>query len=187
MILVFGGTTEGRKAAEVLEEAGSPYFYSTKTGEQALTLHNGQHIDGAMDGEAMRSFCQSRQIRLIVDAAHPFASQLHETIAAVASSLGIPVVRYDRIYPPRDPDITWIDDYTQVPTDVHTLLATTGVQSISKLKWLEAQGVKIVEYSDATKGWFDMYPGTEPGLTIRPALVRDGHVLARGQATERIV
>ena len=52
---------------------------------------------------------------------------------------------------------------------------------------LEAQGVKIVEYSDATKGWFDMYPGTEPGLTIRPALVRDGHVLARGQATERIV
>ncbi len=143
MILVFGGTTEGRKAAEVLEEAGSPYFYSTKTGEQALTLHNGQHIDGAMDGEAMRSFCQSRQIRIIVDAAHPFASQLHETIAAVASSLGIPVVRYDRIYPPRDPDITWIDDYTQVPTDVHTLLATTGVQSISKLKWLEAQGVKV--------------------------------------------
>ena len=46
MILVFGGTTEGRRAAEVLEEAGSVYFYSTKTGEQELTLHNGQRIDG---------------------------------------------------------------------------------------------------------------------------------------------
>ena len=34
MILVFGGTTEGRKAVEVLEEGGSPYYYSTKTGEQ---------------------------------------------------------------------------------------------------------------------------------------------------------
>ena len=33
MILVFGGTTEGRKAAEVLEEAGKTYYYSTKTGE----------------------------------------------------------------------------------------------------------------------------------------------------------
>ena len=143
MILVFGGTTEGRKAVEVLEEAGSNYFYSTKTGEQELSLYNGQRIDGAMNGEAMRQFCQEHQIRLIVDAAHPFASQLHETIAEVADTLAIPVVRYERIYPPRDPDFTWIDDYSQVPTDIHSLLATTGVQSISKLKWLEAQGVKV--------------------------------------------
>ena len=41
MILVFGGTTEGRKAVEVLEEGGSPYFYSTKTGEQDITLQHG--------------------------------------------------------------------------------------------------------------------------------------------------
>ena len=143
MILVFGGTTEGRKAVEVLEEAGSNYFYSTKTGEQELSLHNGQRIDGAMNGEAMRLFCREHQIRLIVDAAHPFASQLHETIAEVADTLAIPVVRYERIYPSRDPDITWIDGYSQVPTDIHSLLATTGVQSISKLKWLEAQGVKV--------------------------------------------
>ena len=52
MILVFGGTTEGRKAVEVLEEAGSNYFYSTKTGEQELSVHNGQRSNGAMNGEA---------------------------------------------------------------------------------------------------------------------------------------
>ena len=140
MILVFGGTTEGRKAAEVLEEAGSPYYYSTKTGEQDLTLHYGQRIDGAMDADAMRSFCKEHDIRLIVDAAHPFASQLHQTIAEMT----LPVIRYERIYPPRDKDITWIDDYSQVPTDIHTLLATTGVQSISKLKWLEERGIKVI-------------------------------------------
>ena len=143
MILVFGGTTEGRKAAEVLEEAGSPFFYSTKTGEQDISLHHGQSIDGAMDAEAMKAFVSEHGIRLIVDAAHPFASRLHETIAAVASDRQIPVIRYERIYPPRDPDIMWIDDYSQVPTDIHTLLATTGVQSISKLKWLEALGIKV--------------------------------------------
>ena len=143
MILVFGGTTEGRKAAEVLEEAGSPFFYSTKTGEQELSLHNGERIDGAMDTEAMKAFIAEHDIRLIVDAAHPFASRLHQTIAAVASDRQIPVIRYERIYPPRDPDITWIDDYSQVPTDIHTLLATTGVQSICKLKWLEALGIKV--------------------------------------------
>ena len=143
MILVFGGTTEGRKAAEVLEEAGSPFFYSTKTGEQELSLHNGERIDGAMDAEAMKAFVAEHDIRLIVDAAHPFASRLHQTIAAVASDKQIPVVRYERIYPPRDPDIIWIDDYVQIPTDIHSLLATTGVQSISKLKWLEALGIKV--------------------------------------------
>ena len=143
MILVFGGTTEGRKAAEVLEESGAEYFYSTKTGEQELTLHHGHRIDGALDAEAMHRFCEEHQIRLIVDAAHPFASRLHETIMTVAEEAQIPVVRYDRIYPPRDPDITWIDDYSQIPTDIHTLLATTGVQSISKLKPLEAKGMKI--------------------------------------------
>ena len=144
MILVFGGTTEGRKAVEVLDEAGSSYWYSTKTGEQDINPHHGERIDGAMDAEAMKAFCQEHEMRLIIDAAHPFATQLHQTIADVAEMLSMPVVRYERIYPPRDPDITWIDDYSQVPTDIHTLLATTGVQSISKLKWLEMFGVKVI-------------------------------------------
>ena len=143
MILVFGGTTEGRKAVEVLEEGGSLYFYSTKTGEQDITLHHGQRIDGALDAEAMRTFCVEHDIRLIVDAAHPFASQLHLTIAQVSESLNIPTIRYERIYPDRDSEITWIDDYSQIPRDIHSLLATTGVQSISKLKPLEAEGIRI--------------------------------------------
>ena len=143
MILVFGGTTEGRKAVEVLEEGGSLYFYSTKTGEQDITLHHGQRIDGALDAESMRTFCVEHDIRLIVDAAHPFASQLHLTIAQVSESLNIPTIRYERIYPERDSEITWIDDYSQIPRDIHSLLATTGVQSISKLKPLEAEGIRI--------------------------------------------
>ena len=143
MILVFGGTTEGRKAVEVLEEAGTPYYYSTKTGEQDIVLHNGQRTDGAMDEEAMRLFCHKHDIRLIVDAAHPFASRLHETIAKT----GLPVIRYERIYPPRDEDITWIDDYSELYsrlTPNTTLLATTGVQSIGRLKGLEERGIRVV-------------------------------------------
>ena len=143
MILVFGGTTEGRKAVEVLEEAGSPFFYSTKTGEQDLTLQHGTRIDGEMDAETMKAFICQHGIRLIVDAAHPFASTLHQTIAAVSEDCQIPFIRYERIYPPRDPDITWIDDYSQIPDDIHSLLATTGVQSISRLKYLEERGVRV--------------------------------------------
>ena len=143
MILVFGGTTEGRKTVEVLEESGSPYYYSTKTGEQELSLQNGQRLDGALDAEAMKAFIKAHDIRLIVDASHPFATQLHQTILDVSAALQIPIIRYERIYPPRDPDLEWIEDYSQMPTDIHTLLATTGVQSISKLKYLEAKGIKV--------------------------------------------
>ena len=154
MILVFGGTTEGRKAVEVLEEAGTAYFYSTKTGEQDITLHHGQRIDGALDREAMLLFCREQGIRLLVDAAHPFAAQLHQTVADVAVELAVPVVRYERIFPERDPAIAWLDDYAAlcpVCCDVFAtnsrsplLLATTGVQSISRLKPLERQGVRLV-------------------------------------------
>ena len=91
----------------------------------------------------MKTFISQHDIRLIVDAAHPFASQLHQTIAQVSESLNIPTIRYDRIYPERDPEITWIDDYSQIPRDIRSLLATTGVQSISKLKPLEAEGIRI--------------------------------------------
>ena len=143
MILVFGGTTEGRKTIEALEEAGNTFYYSTKTGEQEVVLHHGVRVDGAMDAAAMTTFCQEHGIKLLVDAAHPFAKVLHQTVAEVAKARNIPAIRFERIFPPRDPDILWLDDYTDIPTDIHTLLATTGVQSIAKLKALEAAGVKV--------------------------------------------
>lgn len=143
MILVFGGTTEGRKAVKELEEAGNVFYYSTKTGEQDITLHHGIRLDGAMDEAAMLAFCHEKGIRLLIDAAHPFATMLHQTVADVATKFNIPAIRFERIYPPRDEDIIWCDDYQQIPTDYPVLLATTGVQTISKLKPLEQKGIKL--------------------------------------------
>ena len=146
MILVFGGTTEGRKAIKELEEAGKPFFYSTKTGEQDVTLHHGMRVDGAMDGEAMRTFCTRHGIRLIVDAAHPFATQLHQTVASVAEALRLPAIRFERIFPQRTNHLILCKDYADAvrKIDCHTLLATTGVQSISQLKPLETRGMRVI-------------------------------------------
>jgi len=146
MILVFGGTTEGRKTIEALEEAGNPFYYSTRTGEQKVTLHHGMAISGTMDGDAMITFCQKHDIKLLVDAAHPFAEVLHQTVAEVAKSMNIPAIRFERIFPERDPDIVWLDGYENALRTIKekTLLATTGVQSISKLKPLEERGVKVM-------------------------------------------
>lgn len=51
---------------------------------------------------------------------------------------------------------------------------------------LAAQGIELVEYSGENEEYFDMYPGTEKGITIRPALIRGGKVIAKGQATEEM-
>lgn len=152
MILVFGGTTEGRKTIETLEEAGGTFYYSTKTGEQDVMLQHGVRVDGAMDAEVMRLFCQEHNIRLLVDAAHPFAEVLHRTVAEVAEDIGIPAIRFERIFPESDPDIHWFDSYAAFVSHLQfqpstlqpqILLATTGVQSIAQLKSLEESGVKV--------------------------------------------
>ena len=143
MILIFGGTTEGRLAVETLDEAGAPYFYSTRGEAQAITCRHGQRITGALDGEAMAAFCREKEIRLLVDAGHPFAERLRQTIAGVAHRMGIPVVRLERQYPERAADIHWCDSFDEAirrleADGVGRLLALTGVQTIDKLApyWL---------------------------------------------------
>lgn len=139
MILVFGGTTEGRKAVEVLEVAGKPFYYSTKTGAQSLVLHSGIAVDGAKDSNAMHQFCRDHDIRLLIDAAHPFAVRLHETVAEVAATLHLPVIRYERSYPPHTDDMTWCSDYSDAicqleNAGINSLLMLTGVQTLGPLK-----------------------------------------------------
>ena len=139
MILILGGTTEGRLAVKVADEAGSPYYYSTRGIQQEIACRNGIHLTGGMDVEAMTSFCIHHQIRLLVDAAHPFAVGLHQTVHETAIRLNLPVVRVERSYPERATDIVWCEDYEdavrQLEKDrIHSLLSLTGVQTIGKLR-----------------------------------------------------
>ena len=73
MILILGGTTEGRKAVQVVESAGKPYYYSTVGNEQAIEAVHAIRLTGGMDEEKMAQFCREKKISLLVDAAHPFA------------------------------------------------------------------------------------------------------------------
>lgn len=146
MILVFGGTTEGKIAVRKLEEAGTPYYYSTRGNEQEVVLQHGVRLTGAMNAQQLRAFCHEHAIRLLIDAGHPFAEVLHQTVAEVATALDIPAIRFERIFPPRDPEIIWCKDFVDAIQQVRQhgvkrLLALTGVQTISKLKPLVDQGI----------------------------------------------
>lgn len=126
-------------AAKVLDESGATYYYSTRSDTQNIQLVHGNHVIGAMEVPEMVAFCQEHDIRLIVDAAHPFAVNLHRNVVTLAEQIGVPVIRYDRIYPPHDEDLIWCKDYDDAINqlkvhEINRLLALTGVNTIAKLR-----------------------------------------------------
>lgn len=157
MILIFGGTTEGRTAAETLDEAGQPFYYSTRGTLQEVTCRNMTRLTGNMDSEKIISFCREHDIRLIIDAAHPFAQQLHQNIFLAAKELTIKVVRLERIYPELSEEIIWCDDFegavARMKQDgIEKLLALTGTQTITKLQgfWKEHDCIfRVLERSES--------------------------------------
>lgn len=149
MILILGGTTEGRKAVQVVESAGKPYYYSTVGSEQTIDAVHAIRLTGGMEEEEMEQFCREKEISLLVDAAHPFAIRLHRTLAKVSSRLRIPVVRLERQYPARDKRLVWCADYAAAidrmrADGICNLLALTGVKTIAKLR----------PYWEQTPCWF---------------------------------
>lgn len=134
MILVFGGTTEGRLAAEVCEAAGKTYYYSTRGSGQDVPLVHGQRLTGGMTAAEIRHFVQERGVRCIVDAAHPFAEELHRAVAEA----GVPVVRLQRELGEPTEGVTYCCDVEEalerlLAEPAERLLALTGVKSIEKL------------------------------------------------------
>lgn len=146
MILVFGGTTEGRIAVQTLDAAGSPFFYSTKGSLQEIEMCNGERLCGAMDAGRALEFCRDNGVRLIVDAAHPFAIGVHDTAHAVSQELDIPVIRYERESESSDDNIIWCSSFQDAVSrlskdGITSLLALTGVNTIPKLKeWWSGEG-----------------------------------------------
>lgn len=139
MILVFGGTTEGRIVTRVLDESGREYYYSTKGDLQELDFVHGKRISGAMTEELIINFIQQNDIQLVIDAAHPFAAVLHETVGRATAHTDTPVIRYERIYPQKQEGIIECDSYADMIAKLeaqpcHRLLALTGVNTIKPLK-----------------------------------------------------
>lgn len=139
MILILGGTTEGRKAVMVCDAAAKPYYYSTKGDLQQIDSAYGIRLTGGLDKVSMSVFCKENNIRLIIDAAHPFAENLHRNVAEVSVELNIQVVRFERNYPDRDMNLLWFDTYDDavnylICNKIDGLLALTGVNTIAKLK-----------------------------------------------------
>lgn len=141
MFLVFGGTTEGKIVAGILEKKKYPYFYSTKTEIDFRPEHYGIYRFGVFTKSSLIDFCVVNKIEIIIHASHPFAEELHQTIHQVALELTIPVLRYERLFLKRKEHelVTYLQSYPMAinylnKQKLNNLLALTGVQTIERLK-----------------------------------------------------
>ncbi|WP_431167217.1 precorrin-6A/cobalt-precorrin-6A reductase [Tenacibaculum halocynthiae] len=147
MILVFGGTTEGKKVATLLQEKSMPFVYSTKTNIPFQENKIASYRHGALNEKQLESYLIKNDVKLIVNASHPFAEVLHNTIARVAESLQIPVIRFGRklLSKTINPLVSYVntyDDACDLLEKHQVILALTGVQSIKRLKpWWQKQSI----------------------------------------------
>ncbi|MBI3897194.1 MAG: precorrin-3B C(17)-methyltransferase [Gammaproteobacteria bacterium] len=99
-VWVFSGTSDGNALANAIAERGSPVVVSTATeygGEVALKHCPGVHVWSGRQGmEARRQALTNGQARALVDATHPYATQMSEQLIQLSRTLNIPYLRYER-------------------------------------------------------------------------------------------
>jgi precorrin-6x reductase len=160
VLLVFGGTTEGRRCAEALAQHGRHFLYSTRSLVRMPDLAGMRTRHGALTGANLVALCRTDHVDAIIDAAHPFAERLHATIAEAATTLGLPVWRFERPSPKRlaDPLIHYVPGFTDaVETltrlDRSPLLALSGVQTIPALRPFWETRETFVRILDRPDSW----------------------------------
>lgn len=98
-ILIFAGTTEGRRLSECLAESGVPNTVCVATGYGEIVL--GKHPlirvhSGRMDADEMRSFIAGGNFAAVVDATHPYARAATQNIKAAVGKNDLLYLRLER-------------------------------------------------------------------------------------------
>jgi precorrin-6A/cobalt-precorrin-6A reductase len=98
MILLLGGTSDTARVAQRLAEAGQKVLVSTAT-DEALAIGDHPAIrrrSGRLDEAGLADLVRRESIAAIVDATHPYATEISTQARTVAASLGISFVSFVR-------------------------------------------------------------------------------------------
>ena len=142
MIFVLAGTQDGREIVRLLLEQGHDVAASVVSsyGGELLAHACGQRClinDKPLDEEALKDYLQEHDIRLLVDASHPYAANVSRNAIAVCQALSIPYIRYERDLSKLDYDrITVVHSYEEAAQTAAALgkkiFLTTGSRNLDK-------------------------------------------------------
>ena len=98
-VLIFSGTTEGRRLAETLVKNGifCHVCVATEYGLQVMESSELMQVHmGRLDVDAMKELYADIRPDVVIDATHPFAKIVSENIRESLQNRGIPYVRLER-------------------------------------------------------------------------------------------
>ena len=142
MIFVLAGTQDGREIVRLLLEQGHDVAASVVSsyGGELLAHACGQRClinDKPLDEAALKDYLQEHDIRLLVDASHPYAANVSRNAIAVCQALSLPYIRYERDLSKLDYDrITVVHSYEEAAQAAASLgkkiFLTTGSRNLDK-------------------------------------------------------
>ncbi|MDF1488977.1 cobalt-precorrin-6A reductase [Tessaracoccus caeni] len=96
MIVILGGTAEGRELSAALAERGRPAVLSL-AGRTRAPLTTGETRSGGFGGvEGLVDYLRQTDAEFVVDATHPFAARISENAAEACRIAGVPLLRLSR-------------------------------------------------------------------------------------------
>ncbi|MEG0392962.1 MAG: precorrin-6A reductase, partial [Anaerovoracaceae bacterium] len=140
-ILLFAGTTEGRLLAEAIAKVDSGehrYFISVATeyGKDLLdSAGASMKILCGRQGEGeMAAFLQKERIHLVIDATHPYATEVSKNIEGACARIGVKRYRLSRKETPLPKDCICVQDVREAAEYLDSVegnvLLTTGSKEL---------------------------------------------------------
>ena len=150
-VLVFAGTTEGRKIAEWLDEHRIESYVSVATEYGSTLLEACKHIHvlcGRMDEREMEAFLVEKQIDVVVDATHPFAKVVTENIQSACEKCGAEYMRCLRSFDVSEEMSDHMKIVSSIPEAVSFLERTSGNILISTGSKELQEYTKLTDYKE---------------------------------------
>lgn len=173
MILILGGTIEGRALAAALHAAGRPHLLSLAGRTTAPEVASPVRVGGFGGAQGLAAFLREQRVQVVVDATHPFAATISRNAQAACRLAGVRLIRCAR--PgwgghPLAGTWTWVDDHAAAAQAVLGLGARRPLLTVGRQHTLD--------YSPALDALQVLARVAEPPSGVLPASWR--LLIARG-------
>ena len=184
-ILIFAGTTEGRKLSEYLAEAEINHTICVATEYGAIVLRQHPLIkvhQGRMNQEQIAEFISNGKFDVVVDATHPFAKEITYNIQAALKEMerigiSIPYLRLKRDgITERENGITYFETNEECVKALEdtegNILLTTGSKEL--YKYCVSEGIKHRLYVRVLPSVESLSLCTEQGICGKQVIAMQG-------------
>lgn len=139
-VLIFAGTTEGRRLSEALSRASVPALVCVATEYGETLLPEGEGIvrrAGRLTEEEMETLMKSGDFSCVADATHPYAKAVSENIRKAAEEAGLPCFRLlrEELHPALEEQAVFVDSVEEAARFLKdrpgNILVSTGSKELS--------------------------------------------------------